>query len=153
MIQGLTACLSVVSTVMLGVLIIFLLKFKASLPDVEQILVDVGESISEQLTGIFKEPQVKRAMSVLGKQSGDVRASKALKNKVASKALGGNVLMKKALEYLDITPLEGMELLNDPTFGPVIQNMLAGFAKGGQGLSSGFNNPGGGGGRQVPNMS
>jgi len=136
----------------------FLLRLKASIPDVEQILVDVGGSISEQLKEIFEGAPVKRAMSVLGKQSGEVRADKALKNRVAEKALGGNVLLKKALEYLDITPMEGLELMGDPTVGPVIRNLMAGFQKGGSNLLSGFNNPGGNitpnsRGRGVPLMS
>ena len=149
MLNVLTACLSLVSTVLLLGMIVFLYKFKASMPDIQQVLDDVGASIGDQLSGIFEKAPVKRAMTVLGKESGTVRASAALKNKVAEKALGQNVLLKKALEYLDITPLEGLELMNDPMLGPTIRGLMANFAKGGQGLLGGlgggsFGNNGGG---------
>jgi hypothetical protein len=150
----LVTALIILNTLLLGALIVFLLKFKASIPDIQQVLDDVGASISEQLTQIFEKPSVSRAMSVLGSKSGDARASKALKAKVAEKALGSNVLVKKALEYLDITPVEGLELMNDPTIGPIIQNALAGglggFTKGfGRGNSGRGPNPR----NKVPDMS
>jgi len=145
--------LSLLNACLLGALIIFLLKFKASIPVlIQEVLNDVGGQFSE----IFEKPQVKRAMTVLGKQSGDVRASAALKNKVATKALGQNVLLKKALEYLDITPMEGLELMGDPTVGPVIRNLMAGFAKGGSNFLGGLGNSPGSNrerGRGVPLMS
>jgi len=47
--------------------------------------------------------------------------------------------------------------MNDPTVGPVIRNLMASFAKGGEGLLKGFNNPSAGStparGRGVPLMS
>lgn len=131
----LVTTLIVLNTILLGGLIILLATFKRGLPDLLQgALNDVGE----QLSGIFKEPQVKRAMSVLGKQSGEVRADKALKNRVADKALGQSVIVKKALDYFGLSALEGLELMQDPTFGPIIQGFIA---KGGQGLLKGFNSP------------
>lgn len=150
----LVTALIVLNTMLLGALIIILFTFKAAIPDIQQVLDDVGASISEQMAQIFEKPSVSRAMSVLGKESGSKRASAALKNKVAEKALGSNILAKKALEYLDITPLEGFELMNDPTFGPVIRNMIGGFSKGLGGLG-GSNSPGirTRGRGQVPNMS
>ncbi|MBA7528935.1 hypothetical protein ES705_21139 [subsurface metagenome] len=158
MFELLLTALSLLSTVLLLVMITFLYKFNRDMPDIEQILVDVGENIGEQLTGIFKDPMVKQSMSVMGKKSGEMRASTALKNKVAERALGQNVLLKKALDYLDITAIEGLELLNDPTIGPTIRGLMANFQQGAGGLLSGL---GGGGQRQgqrndgnrVPNMS
>ena len=152
--------LIVINTALLLGLIMILASFKRSLPDVEQILVDVGGDISEKMGEIFKEPMVKRAMSTLGKQGGEARASKALKNRVAEKALGQNVLLKKALEYLDITPMEGLELMSDSQIGPVIRNLMAGFQKGSGnflgGLGGAGSNLGAGrrnNGNRVPNMS
>ena len=156
MFELLTTALSLLSTVLLLVMITFLYKFKRDLPDIEQVLVDVGESVGEQLSGIFEKPMVKQSMSIMGKESGRVRSSDALKNKVAEKALGQSIVVKKALEYFDLTPLEGIELMQDPMFGPIIQGFIQ---KGGQGLLKGFNNPGGVGsphsiqGRGVPLMS
>ena len=148
--------LIVINTALLLGLIIILASFKRSLPDIEQILVEVGGGITEDLKGVFEKPMVKRAMSTLGKQGGEARASKALKNKVAEKALGQNIILKKALEYLDITPMEGLELMGDPQIGPVIRNLMAGFQKGGSnilgGLSAAGSNPGQKG-RGVPLMS
>ena len=152
----LVTCLIVANTALLLGLIVLLATFKRGLPDLLQ---GALNDVAEQFNEIFKNPAVSRAMSVLGSKSGEVRADKALKNKVAEKALGQNVLLKKALEYLDITPMEGIELMGDPTIGPVIKNLMAGFSKGGQGLLSGLgsNNPGGNPphsrGRGVPLMS
>ncbi len=156
--------LSLVSIVLLSFLIFSIAKLKHSIPDIQEVLEDVGVSIAEQLNTVFEKPTVKRVMGVLGKEggekSGDVRASTALKNRVAEKALGQNVLLKKALEYLDITPIEGLELLNDPTIGPTIRGLMANFQDGAGGLLSGFggNNPGSqrsqrNDGRGVPLMS
>ena len=132
----LTTLLIMANTALLLMLIVLLATFKRGLPDLLQgALNDVGSQLSE----IFEKPQVKRAMSVLGKQSGDARASTALKNKVAEKALGQSVIVKKALDYFGLSALEGIELMQDPTFGPIIQGFIA---KGGQGLLKGFNNPG-----------
>jgi hypothetical protein len=125
--------LSVINAVLALGLIIILLKFKRSVPVLLQgALNDVGA----QLSGIFKEAPVKRAMSVLGKQSGSVRASAALKNRVAKKAIGQSPLIGAALKYFGITPLQGLELMNDPTIGPMIQRFMAGASKGLGGLSS-----------------
>lgn len=158
MLQGLTACLSVVSTVLLVLMIMFLYKFKRSIPDIQQVLDDVGSSIGEQLTSIFEKPVVKASMTNLSKKSGEVRADKALRNRVAEKAIGSNVLLKKALDYFDVTPIEGLQLMNDPMIGPFIQRFIANLAQGGQGLLKGFNNPMGSSGRAprgrgVPLMS
>lgn len=129
------------------------------MPDIQEILNDVGVGISETFTETFKNPAVKNFMSQMGKKSGEVRADDALKNRVAEKALGSNVLLKKAFDYFDITPIEGMELMNDPTVGPFIQRFIANLAQGGQGFLSGLggnpNNSGGRAprGRGVPLMS
>ena len=130
-----------VNTIILVGLVIVLYKFKRSIPDIQQVLDDVGESIGEQLSGIFEKPAVSKAMGILGKRSGEVRGNKALMNKVANKAIGQNVLAKKALEYLDITPMEGLQLLNDPTFGPMIQGLIGQFSKGAAGGFGGFKPP------------
>ena len=152
----LLTCLSVLNTFLIGVFIVILLKFKASIPDLLHDTVQAGlDTVGETFSGIFEKPQVKRAMSVLGKESGNVRADKALKTKVAEKALGQSVIVKKALDYFGLSALEGIELMQDPTFGPIIQGFIA---KGGQGLLKGFTGNGNQGqtntrGRGVPLMS
>lgn len=130
MFEAVMTSLQLVLIVLSAGLIVFLYKFKSGLPDFQQIFDDFGGSIGETFEGLVKDPMVSRSMSVLGSKSGDARASKALKNKVAEKALGQNVLLKKALDYLDITPIEGLELLNDPTIGPTIQGLMANFQSG-----------------------
>jgi len=134
--------LSLLIAFMLGYLIIKLYNFQRSLPDFQQVFDEFGEGLGKTFTEGLQNPTVKRAMGVLGKKSGEVRASDALKNKVATKVMGQNILLKKALEWLDISPTEGLELMGDPMLGPVVRNLMASFAKGGQGLLSGFNNPG-----------
>lgn len=117
-------------------------KFERELPDFQQIFDDFGEGIGKTFAEGVKDPMVKRAMTTLGAKSGEARASKALQKKVADKIVGQNVLLQKGLEYLDISSVEGLELMNDPTLGPVIRNMMAQIAKGAGGLLGG----GGGGG-------
>lgn len=126
--------LIVLNTFLLGALIAILLKFKQAIPDIQQILDDVGHSISEQMTQIFEKPQVSRAMSVLGKQSGEVRATKALRNKAADGLLAQYPSIKMVLDQLDISPIEGLQLMNDPIVGPMIKGALA---KGIKGLTQG----------------
>lgn len=150
--------LIVLNTILTGGLIVLLAFFKRSIPDIQEVLLDVGESIGEQLKGVFEKPIVKGAMSQLGKKSGEVRADAALRNRVAEKAIGSNVLLKKALEYFDVTPIEGLQLINDPMIGPFIQRFIANLAQGGQGLlgglkTGGFQRNNSPRGRGVPLMS
>ncbi|MBA7530986.1 hypothetical protein ES705_23197 [subsurface metagenome] len=157
MLQPIIACLSLVSIVLSASLIVFLYKFKAGLPDFQQIFDDFGGSIGETFEGLVKDPMVSRSMSVLANKGGDVRAARALKKRVADTIVSKNVLLKKGLEYLDISSEEGLELMADQTLGPVIRNVMGSLQDGASGLLSGF----GGGQRQgqrndgnrVPNMS
>lgn len=130
--------LSLVTTGLLAVLIVLLLKFKRDIPDVQQILDDVGESIGEQLTGVFEKPQVSRAMSVLGKKSGEVRADNALRNKAAGVVMEQMPGLGMVLQQFGLTPLEGVKLLNDPIFGPLIRQGLGAAQKALGGGLSGF---------------
>ena len=141
--------LVVVNTILLVVMIVFLLKFKRSIPDIQQVLNDVGGSITEQLANIFKEgvqsPVVSKAMGILGKASGEVRADKATKKKVIDAVMEQQPGLSVILERIGISPEEGFSLLRDPTFGPLIQGFLAkGFGSIGK-LAQGFDGGGGSG--------
>ena len=126
--------LSVLIAFMLGYLIVKMYNFERSAPDLIQgALNDVGEQISE----IFAKPVVKASMTNLGKQSGEVRASTALKNRVAKQVVGQNVLLKKGLEMFDLTEIEGLQLLQDPTFGPMIRGVMGKIQSGAGGLLGG----------------
>ena len=137
--------LVVLNTILLAVMIMFLLKFKRSIPDIQQVLDDVGGSISEQISSIFKEgiqsPVVSKAMGILGKASGEVRADKATKKKVIDAVMEQQPGLSMILDRLGISAEEGFSLLRDPTFGPVIQGFLA---KGLGGLQKGLGSLGGG---------
>ncbi|GAI25173.1 unnamed protein product, partial [marine sediment metagenome] len=113
--------LSVLIAFMLGYLIIKMYNFERSLPDFAQIFDNLGGDISATFKEIVTNPTVKASFSNMGKQSGDVRAAKALKKRVADTVVSKNVLLKKGLEYLDISSVEGLELMADPTLGPVIR--------------------------------
>ena len=154
--------LSLITTVMVACLIIFLYKFQRSLPDFGQVFDNLGGDISAAFTEIVSKPVVKASMSQLGAKSGDVRAAKALKKKVADTIVSKNLLLKKGLEYLDISSEEGLELMADQTLGPVIRNVMASLQDGASGFLGGA--LGGGGqsqrrphqrndGRGVPLMS
>lgn len=140
--------LSLANTVLLALLIMFLLRFKRSIPDIQQVLDDVGASIGDQLAGLFEKPMVKRAMSTLGKKSGEVRANSALRDKAADKLLEGVPSVGFILDQLDLSPTEGLQLLQDPLVGPFIKNAIAGGLKGFKG--GGF---GGGGSNKASGKS
>lgn len=137
--------LSVLIAFMLGYLIIKMYNFERSLPDFKQIFDTLGEDISSTFSEIVSKPVVKASMSQLGAKSGDVRAAKALKKRVADTVVSKNLLLKKGLEYLDISSVEGLELMADPTLGPVIRNVMASLQDGASGLLGGL---GSGGQRQ-----
>ena len=103
------------------------LYFSRTIPE---ILNDVGASIGEQFGEIFEKPAVKQAMSVMGKKSGEVRASNALRNKAADKILEGVPSIGFILDQLDLTPVEGLQLMNDPLIGPFIKRAIEGGLKG-----------------------
>ena len=141
--------LVVVNTILLAVMIVFLLKFKRSIPDIQQVLNDVGGSMSEQLANIFKDgvqsPVVSKAMGILGKASGEVRADKATKKKVIDAVMEQQPGLSVILERIGISPEEGFSLLRDPTFGPIIQGFLSKGLSGIGKLTQGFDGGGGSG--------
>jgi len=65
-------------------------------------------------------------MGILGKQSGVVRADTALKNKVADKLLDNQPVLKRVIDYFDISPMEGLQLINDPMISNLIGKFLSG---------------------------
>ena len=142
--------LQLVSIVLTASLIMFLYIFKRSLPDFGQVFDNLGGDISAAFSEIVSKPVVKASMSQLGSKSGDVRAARALKKRVADTVVSKNLLLKKGLEYLDISSVEGLELMADPTLGPVIRNVMASLQDGASGLLGGL---GGGGQRQGQNRS
>jgi len=149
--------LQLVSIVLTASLIMFLYIFKRSLPDFAQVFDNLGGDISATFKEIVTNPTVKASFSNMGKQSGDIRAAKALKKRVADTVVSKNLLLKKGLEYLDISSVEGLELMADPTLGPIINNVMANLQSGASGVLGGL----GGGQRQgqrnngnkYPNMS
>jgi len=100
------------------------------MPDIDEVLSDVGVSIGEQLKEIFENPTVKKAYSILGKKGAEVKADTALRNKAADKLLEGYPSIGFILDQLDLTPVEGLQLLKDPLIGPFIQGALQKGLKG-----------------------
>ena len=139
--------LCLLNTCLLGAMIVFLLKFKRSIPDIQTILDDVGASIGEQMSGIFKDgvqnPVVSKAMGILGKASGEVRADKATKKKVIDAVMEQQPGLSMILDKIGISPEEGFSLLRDPTFGPIIQGFLAKGLGGIGKMAQGFDGGGG----------
>jgi len=120
-----------------------ILRFQRSLPELIQcVLNDIGE----QLSKIFEKPTVSRAMGIIAKKGGEVRADKALKERVASKVVDNHPILKRALDYFEIEPLEGLSLLNDPDVGPLIQGFLAQGMKGIEEIGNRFMSRGNNGG-------
>ena len=121
--------------------IILALYIKRTLPGIlEEVAIGAGESISEQLNETLSSPNMKRAMSILGQKSGESRASDALRNKAANAIVEQSPVVKFALDKIGISPLEGLQLMNDPLIGQSIQGLIGSFLKGeGAGQSPQFN--------------
>lgn len=123
--------LSVILTVLLTVLLLALLLKRTMRQfidgELQGILDDVGSSIGTQLNEVIASPNVKKAMSVLGSKSGEVRADKALKTRVADQLMGQYPALKMVLDQFQITPLEGLSLMNDPMIGPMIKGAISKF--------------------------
>jgi len=101
------------------------------LPNIlEDVAVGAGESITESLKKTFESPNMQRAMSILGQKSGDVRADKAVRKKAADGIMDQMPVIKMVLDKIGLSPLEGLQLMNDPTFGPMIQNFIGNIGKG-----------------------
>jgi len=130
---------SIILTALLT-LVLLAVYVKRTLPGIlEDVALGAGESITESLKSTFESPNMQRAMSILGKQSGDVRADKALKNKAANAFMDTQPVIKMVLDKIGLSPLEGLQLFNDPTFGPMIQGIIKNFGKG---KGSGPHSPG-----------
>lgn len=133
--------LSIILTSLLTLLLLGLLirrtirKFLEG--DLQNILNDVGDSIGTQLNEVIAQPGVSKAMSVLGKKSGEVRATNALRNRVADNLMQKYPAMNMVLQQLDITPIEGLQLLNDPMIGGPLRGILASASKGLGGILGG----------------
>ena len=125
----LVTLLTVANTCLLGALIIFLLKFKREvpnlIPDFDEVGTEFANKIGETIKGALETPAVSKAMGILGKHSGEARADAALQKKVASKLLDQMPAIGMILEQFDLTPVEGLKLMNDPLIGPLIQRGLA----------------------------
>lgn len=130
MINELSTIILVANTIMLACLVLVFVKIKRNLPDFQQIFDDLGGSIGEQFQILFEKPSVSKAMSVLGKASGDKRADAALRKKAAESVIGQYPAAGFVLKQMGMTPLEGIKLINDPMIGPMIQKFMANGAKG-----------------------
>jgi len=120
---------SVVTTAFLTLLLLAL-YVKRTLPGIlEDVALGAGESITESLKTTFETPNVKKAMSILGKQSGDARADKALQKKAADAFMDQSPVLKKILNELGFSSLEAVQLFNDPTFGPMIKGFIGNITK------------------------
>ncbi|MBA7534781.1 hypothetical protein ES705_27030 [subsurface metagenome] len=125
MFELLITVLSLVSIGLSAAFIMILLKFKRDMPDFIQIFDELGGNISKVFEEGFKTPAVSKAMGVLGKKSGEVRADKALVKKVAAQAMDQIPGIGLILKQFDLTPVEGLKLMNDPLIGPLIARGIA----------------------------
>ena len=101
--------------------------------NVQQAITDVAGQISESFQEVFETPSVSRAMSVLGKKSGQVRADKAVLNKFSDNLPEIMPSLGILAEKLDMEPLEMVQLTNDPLVGPIIQRFIGSFKQPQQG--------------------
>jgi hypothetical protein len=101
----------------------------------QNVLDDVGGQLQE----IFANPTIKKAYSILGNKSGEVRADKGLRNKVATKIIDQYPIVEKLLDQFDITAEEGLRLMQDPIIQPFIQGFLQN-GLGGLGIGSDSSN-------------
>jgi len=85
---------------------------------------NIGRAFQQGISETFAEPNVKRAMSILQSQGVESRVDNTTREKVADKVMESYPIAQKALEYFNITPIEGLKLMNDPMFAPIIQKAI-----------------------------
>ena len=79
--------LSVVISFLMSVVLLTII-WKRKLPNlIQQVLDDVSGSFGEQVKLVFADPNVKKAFTILGNQSGEVRGLKAVENQISSAVL------------------------------------------------------------------
>ena len=107
--------------------VVLALYIKRNLPKIlTDVAVGVSDDIRQGLEETFATPNVKKAFSILGKQSGEVRADAALVDRVAANVVKASPLLDMALKKFGISATEALTLANDPTIGPIIQGFLKG---------------------------
>ena len=114
-------------------LVMLALYMRRTIPN---LLGDVSDSIGEALTSIIKDPMSKRAMSILGQKSGDVRHNKAAENALATGIL--NNMAPEIQLILDRIAPNFIEEYGPDTalalaakYGPLIQQFLPQLGLGG----------------------
>lgn len=130
MLSILEALILVVSTAGLTLALLVLYVRKAIPSMLNSVAMGVSEHINEGLKETFASPNVKKAFTILGKQSGAVRADGALRNRVADQLIGKYPSINMILDQLDLTPIEGLQLINDPLIGPFIKGFMEKGLKG-----------------------
>ena len=120
------AFFSVLAVILMVAQIIYVAKLKRAIPSIDEIV----DTFVEQMEEVFSKPQIKRAMSLLGKQGAEVKASGALREKVADNIMSQYPAIGLILDQFGLSPLEGLQLLNDPIIGRWIRGFLEGQAGG-----------------------
>lgn len=112
--------------------------------EVQTAITEVAEDIGENFKQVFSDPNVKRAFSILGSQSGVVRAEKATIEQFNENAANLFPALGIVGERLGMEPSKLMQLWNDPMIGPTLKSVAGDFlsSQGGKSLNTAYPNMG-----------
>lgn len=96
--------------------------------DIALAIEHLPDAFSEGIESTLSKPAVSKAMGILGKRSGEVRANDAAFNKVADFVVNSDPIVKTIVDQVGIDPTTALGLLSDPR----IKNIL-GLLGSGQG--------------------
>lgn len=85
---------------------------------------DVADKISESFIETLSNPNVKRAMTILGKESGAARADSATIDKFNENIGALNPTLAFLADQLDMEPTQILSLANHPSIKPYIEGFL-----------------------------
>lgn len=91
---------------------------------ISELIQNVLDDTAEQLNEIFANPTIKKAYSILGNKSGEVRHDEAVREKVADKIVQEIPSIQMFLDKFGIEPVDGLKLMNDPLLQPLIQGFM-----------------------------
>lgn len=85
---------------------------------------DTAEGMGEIFTSTFRDPDVKRAMTILGKESGVARADSATIDKFNENVGALNPALSMIAEQLDMDPTQVLSLASHPAIAPLLEGFL-----------------------------
>ena len=112
----------------------------------------VADSLAA-ITKLFESGMMGRAMSILGKQSGNARADKALVKQFNTAIKGKSPVVNAFSQFIGMEPTDLMRIAGDPALEPYVGPLLTNLLSGQLGQNNGGDLPNRNSGKGIPAMS